>query len=206
MVLLPLLHSGFLIITALLSALDSHPLILHLASTYMTLCTYDFCWIHECNSDWATQTAIPQAKQDAMLGCLLHYNLNKSFLMWYLRNNYTGAYHEVSLITDTLRTHKVDNSLIDKYIRIMLTGCQNHFIADTMHANALLHWRLHNHPSKDKKPPQAQVLATMNKEDQNNFVISLPHWVARDTPHLFFTPQHVLVKSGKNECHIFDAS
>jgi hypothetical protein len=113
-----------------------------------------------------------------MLAGLLHYDLDTSLLMRYLGNNYTGAYREVSLIVDTLRLHKVNQSHIDKYIRVMLTGCPSHFVfvANTSCANALLHWRLRNHPSIDKKLPQ--VLTTMNKEDRNNFVIPLPHWIA----------------------------
>jgi len=82
-----------------------------------------------------------------MLACLLHYGLDTSFLMRYLGNNYTGAYCEVSCIADILRIHKINHSLINKYVRIMLTGCPNHFIANTTRANALLHWRLRNHPS-----------------------------------------------------------
>ena len=170
----------------------------------MTLRTYDFCWVRECNPDWATQPTIPPAKQYAMLACLFHYDLDTSFLMRYLGNNYTGAYREVSLVADTLRKHKVTHSLIDKYVRVMVTGCPNHFVANTTRANALLHWRLRNHPSIDRKLPQ--VLATMNKEDRNNFAISLPHWVARFTPNLFFTPQHILEKVGKKDRQIFDAS
>jgi hypothetical protein len=202
--LLPLLRSGFLDVTNLLSVLDSHPLILHLVSTYVTLRPFNFRWIRDYNPNWATQTTIPPAKQYAMLACLLHYGLDASFLMRYLGNNYTGAYCEVSRIADILRIHKINHFLIDKYVRIMLTGCPNHFVANTTRANALLHWGLHNHPSIAKKLPQ--VLATMNKEDRNNFVIPLPHWVARYAPHLFFTPQHILEKAGKKDRQIFDAS
>ena len=96
--LLLLLRSGFLDVNNLLSVLDSHPLILHLTYTYLALRTYDFPWIREYNPDWAMQSAIPPAKQYAILACLLHYDLDTSFLMWYLGNNYTGAYHEVSNI------------------------------------------------------------------------------------------------------------
>jgi hypothetical protein len=51
-----------------------------------------------------------------------------------------------------------------------------------------------------------QVLATMNKEDRNNFVIPLPHWSARFIPNLFITPQHILEHPGKKDRQIFDAS
>jgi hypothetical protein len=51
-----------------------------------------------------------------------------------------------------------------------------------------------------------QVLATMNKEDWNNFVIPLPHWLARFIPNLFITPQHILERPGKKDQQILDAS
>ena len=59
-------------------------------------------------------------------------------------------------------------------------------------------------PPIEKKLPQ--VLTTMNKEDRNNFVIPLPHWIARYTPHLSFMPRHILEKAGKKDQQIFDAS
>ena len=46
----------------------------------------------------------------------------------------------------------------------------------------------------------------MNKEDKNNYVIPLPHWLARFIQHLFFTPQHILEKPGKKDRQIFDGS
>jgi hypothetical protein len=39
----------------------------------------------------------------------------------------------------------------------------------------------------------------MNKEDRNNFVILLIHWLARFIPNLFITPQHILEHRGKND-------
>jgi hypothetical protein len=87
-----------------------------------------------------------------MLACLFHYDLDTSLLMRYLGNNYTGAYCEVSAIVSVLRLHKIDPLLIDKYVRVMLTGCPNHFVAEITQANALLHWRMRNHPSIDQTP------------------------------------------------------
>jgi hypothetical protein len=139
-----------------------------------------------------------------MLACLFHYDIDTSLLMRYLGNNYTGAHREISAIVSALRFHKIDPILIDKYVRVMLTGCPNHFVAETTRANALLHWRMRNHLSIDQKLPQ--VRASTNKEDRNNFVIPLPHWIARFTPHRFFTPQHILEKPGKKDQQIFDAS
>ena len=85
----------------------------------------------------------------------------------------------------------------------MLTGCPNYFVAGTTRAITLLHWRMRNGKTVDKKLPQ--VTKTMNKEDKNNFVIPLPHWLARYIPNLFLTPQHILEKPGKKDRQIFDA-
>ena len=51
--------------------------------------------------------------------------------MCYLDNNYTGAYREVDSIVLKLRQLKITESLIEKYIRVMLIGCPNHFVAGT---------------------------------------------------------------------------
>jgi len=145
--LLPLLKSGYLGIPDTLSLLETHPLISHLATSYISLQFLDFRGLREYNPDWADQTHIPPDKQYAMLACLFHYDLDTSLLMRYLGNNYTGAYREVSDVVSVLSSHKIDSILIDKYIQVMLTGCPNHFVAETTRANALLHWCGTIHPS-----------------------------------------------------------
>ena len=86
----------------------------------------------------------------------------------------------------------------------MTTDCPAMFTASTTRANALLHWRMLNHSSINAKLDQ--VLANMNKEDRNNFIIPLPHWLVCYIPNLFITPQHILEQSCKKDRQIFDAS
>jgi hypothetical protein len=129
--LLPLLKSGYLSAPDTCSLLDTNPLVSHLASSYVSLWSFDFRSLRDYNPDWADQTHIPPLKQYAMLAFLFHYDLDTSLLMRYLGNNYTGAYREVSTIVSVLRLHKIDPSLNDKYVRVMLTGCPNHFVAET---------------------------------------------------------------------------
>lgn len=202
--LLHTLCSGFLTPADTVSLFTVHPLIDHLAAAKVTYSSYDFRWITEYDPHWETQTEINLLRQDAMTACLLHYNLDTSLLMRYVGNNYTGAYREVDKVVNKLRYLKIDETLIDKYVRVMVTGCPNHFVAETTRANALLHWRMRNGPTIAKKLDQ--VLKTMTKEDKNNFVIPIPHWLARFIPNLFFTPQHILEKPGKKDRQIFDAS
>jgi hypothetical protein len=49
-------------------------------------------------------------------------------------------------------------------------------------------------------------MTTMNKEEKNNYVIHVPHWLWRFVPHCFITPQHILEKPSKKNRQIFDAS
>lgn len=202
--LLHVLTSGYLDPTDTIHVCETHPLVMHLATAKVTHSNYDFTWLREYNLTWEQQPHIDTDKMTAMTACLLHFNLDSSLLMRYLGNNYTGAYRQVNDIVTRLRALHIDEELISKYTRVMLTGCPNRFVAETTRENALLHWRHRNGPTIDKK--LKQVMKTMNKEDKNNFVISLPHWVARFMPHLFFTPQHILEKPGKKDRQIFDAS
>jgi hypothetical protein len=163
---------------------------------------HDFLWLAEYNKDSASQDALRDDKAYAFLACLLHYNLSVAHMIRFLRNNYTGEYHDIQSIVASLRAHGTA-SLIAHYSRVMTLGCLNHFNATTTHANALLYWRQGNHPSIRAKIDQ--VLANMNKEERNNYVVHVPHWLWRFVPHCFITPQHILEKHGRKDHKIFDA-
>ena len=185
----PILRSGYLGITSLISLCSMHTLILHLASAIVHTRFYDFRWLRNYDVEWHTQRTISPVKQAAMMACLLHYQLDTSLLMRFLGNNYTGAYRLVHDTVRVLHHHNTPDRLIRNYVRVMTTGCPAKFVSGSTRANALLHWRLLNHPSIRAK--LLQVMETMNKEDRNNFVIPLPHWLARFIPNLFITPQHI---------------
>ena len=165
---------------------------------------YDFLCLREYDPSWASQTTIPLVKQAAMMACLLFYDLDTSLLMRYLGNNYTDAYRQVTKVASLLRRHNTPLDLVTKYIRVMATGCHTMFVSSTTQANALLHWRMLNHTSINNKLDQ--VMTIMNKEDRNNFVIPLPHWLVWFIPNLFITPQHILERLGKKDRQIIDAS
>ena len=203
-VLLLILKSGHLNPCDTLNLLLVHPLHAHLASAVVHLSDYDFTWLRDYNLDWASQTMISRSKSYAFLACLLHFDLDTSLLMRYLGNNYTGAYRNTHKVIKTLRHYKINTNLIDQYMRVITIGCPNHFVAETSRANALHYWRQGNHSSINQKIDQ--VMSTINKEERNNYVIHLPHWLWRFVPHIFFTPQHILEKPGRKDRQIFDAS
>ena len=46
----------------------------------------------------------------------------------------------------------------------------------------------------------------MNKENKYCYAMAFPAWIARFVPHMHLTPQGLVVKPGKNDRLIFDAS
>ena len=139
----------------------------------------------------------------AFVSCLFYYDMDVSLVMRFLSNNYTGEHRNVTQIVDRIRPF-VDDDLLLHFERVMLSGCPNKMVSETSRENALLYWRKGNNPSI--KNNLKKVMNTMNKEERNNFVIPLPSWLARYVPHLFFTPQHNLVKPGKKDRLIFNAA
>ena len=139
-----------------------------------------------------------------MLACLLHYNMDVSLLMRYLGGNYTGAHRDTDRTARVLRQHGISEDLIAQYKRVMDTGCPRIFNTTITRENALKYWRAGNNPSINRK--LAQVMKTMNKEHRNKFVIALPSWTRRFTPHLFITPQHNHERKGHKDRQIGDCS
>ena len=198
------LKSGFFEPSDILALHQCHPLLSHLLCSCVHLRNHNFLWLAEYNLDWAKQESLSNSKAYAFLACLLHYNLSVAHVIRFLGNNYTGAYRNIASIVASLRTHGIAEALITNYSRVMTVGCPNHFNATTSRDNALLYWRKGNHPSIRAK--LGQVMATMNKEERNNYVVHVPHWLWRFVPHCFITPQHILEKPGKKDRQIFDAS
>lgn len=98
------LRLAYLNVTEIIPALSyAHTLFLHLASAMVHCCFYDFRWLRDYDTFWASQQSIPPVKQAAMMACLLYYDLDTSLLMRYLGNNYTGAYRLVSDVASVLR-------------------------------------------------------------------------------------------------------
>ena len=186
--------------------LSSHPLIEHLDDMRNAMTGYDFGWIRETDTKWASRRAVCKTRSRAMMAALLHYDLDVSALIRYLGNNYTGEYRlpNISAVANILTKYNIPQYLIDQYQRILVQGCPAHFVADTTRDNALEYWRGGNNPSINANLDS--VMATMAKEDRNAFVIALPSWLWRFIPHVFRIPHHLLVIPKKKDRLICDAS
>jgi hypothetical protein len=201
--LLLLYKSGYLSTTDLHSIQYVHPLFQHLYRMYRHLSTHNFTGIQERDPKWASQTSLPPTRKRDFLACLLHYDMRVADVMRFAGTEYTGAYRDISHRLSRLQG-LVDPDLLSHYIRIMTVGAPAQFHGHSSRENALLHWRMGNHPSIQQKC--SQVAATMNKEERNAYVMPFSSWTARFCPHIFFTPQHILEKPRKPDRQIFDAS
>ena len=114
-----------------------------------------------------------------------------------------GTHRFAQDATATLQQHDIDPFLIAQYIRATTVGCPNHFVAETTRRNFLQYRCEGNHPSAAKYA--AEVLNTAEKEHRCRFNMPLPNWLARFIPHLFVTPQAMIIKGDKCRL-IFDAS
>ena len=164
---------------------------------------YDFTWLRTYDPDWESQVSINPEKYKAFTASLFHYNMDVSMVMRYASNNYTGKYRDVQAVVSRIQ-HIVNPDLLTDYVAAMTIGCPWHFVAETTRENALLYWRKRNSNNVSKN--LEQVVQTMNKEEKKNYVIPLPHWLARYIPHIFFTPQDLVEKPGGKDRGIFNAA
>ena len=81
-----------------------------------TLATYDFRWLQNTDTNWASQTKISEERRKAMMACLFHYNLDVSLLMRYLGENYTGAHRDVHSTAKLLLGYGIEEELVGHYI------------------------------------------------------------------------------------------
>jgi hypothetical protein len=176
----------------------------HLICTCVHLRHHNFSWLAEYDTAWSTQDTLSDDKAYAFLACLIHYDLSIANTIRFLGNNYTGTYRDIPSAVASLCARGIAETLVEQYSRVMTLGCPNHFNATTTRNNALLYWRKGNHPSIRAK--LSQVLSTMNKEERNNYVFHVPHWLWRFVPHCFITPQHILEKPVRKDRQTFNAS
>ena len=198
-----LYKSAFLCTKDISALASTNPLFDHLYSTILRLATYDFTWLRNTNPNWETQTHIDPVKKMAFLACLMHYNMDGASVMRFEGHNYTAAHRNVPLMITKLKP-LLDADLLSRFERVMTIGSPTKFVAHSTRENFLTYYNAGNHPSIRQKLPQ--VLKTMNKEEKNNFVMPLPGWITKFTPHIFVTPQHILEKEGRKDRQIFDAS
>ena len=83
-------------------------------------------------------------------------------------------------------------------------GAPAKFFGESSYKNFLDYWHYDNHKSILNN--KSKIEKVMNKEDKHQFIIPLPCWLARFIQNLYITPQSLIIKPGKNDRLVFDAS
>ena len=155
-------------------------------------------------ANYASQTSIDISRVKKMLAATLQYDLDIPTLIRFLGGNYTGEYRDSKATIKALKNAKCNQTIIDDLQRLLEKGSPNHMNASTTHQNFLDFFRYGNHSSTNQN--MDKLMKAMNKEDKNQYLISLPNWLARFIPHLHVTPQGLVIKEGKNDRLVWDGS
>jgi len=180
-----------------------HPLYTHLYHTIHRLRHIDFRSLSTINTDYAQQSTIPLRRRQLFLAAACHYDFHVPTLIQFLGQNYTNAHLDPHLIASKLKGIAPPH-VISYVFRALHTGAPNkmhgHSSARNFHD-----YRLYgNHASITSRPDLVQK--ALNKEERNNFIIPLPSWSSRFIPNLHLSPEGIIIKEGKKDRIIFDAS
>ena len=202
-ILCPLFKSGYLDLNSVRMIAKIHALFEHFYFS-MYKCTYiNFSDLWNVNPNWNDQTEISFSKRMQLLACSFYVDFNIPFLIRYLGGQYTGDDRNVQKILSNIK-NRVPQNVFNDVERILTIGAPTHMSGELSRKNFLEYWRYGNHPSicnnRDK------IKKVMNKEDKHKYNITLPIWSARFIPNLHLSPQGLVVKPGKNDRLVNDAS
>jgi hypothetical protein len=182
---------------------DCHPLYDHLTKIIYTLKHHDFSPLTQLDPDYATQTHIPTHRVKNFLAAAVHYDFHIPSVYRYLGGNYTAAYRDIPEILKHLK-NVIPDHIYDDVKRIFTTGTPRIFQAESTRANFDTYKKYGNHATINKY--KEKVLALMNKEERNSYVMVFPCWLTRFIPDMHLTPQSIVVIPGKNDRLVFDGS
>lgn len=202
-VVLPLFKCGFLRRRDLSVLFVAYPRASVLWTEWRRVRRFDFRILRQPNPGWEAQTEIDDHRVDLRLACFLHYNMDFAALQRFHGGNHAGAHRDPDRIVPQIRD-LVDPSVARDLDRILRVGCPALFNTEGTRQEFQEMFRYGNHKSLSGNI--AKVMKTMNKEDKKEHVLTLPSWLAPLVPDLMLTPNGLVVKPGKNDRLVFDAS
>jgi len=182
---------------------SSHPLYNHLYITYIKFRHIDFREISKINKAYALQTTLQQSRLFQYTAALFHYNLHLGSVIRFCGNNYTNEHLHVPSIMTNLK-HIVPTHIYDYVYRALTTGAPTKINGHSSHGNFLDYKRYGNHVSITSRPDLVEK--SLNKEERNSYALPFPSWLARFIPHLHLSPEGIIIKPGKKDRIVFDAS
>ena len=185
------------------SILQTHPLYLHLHETMKKLQHLDFRPLSSIDEKFAARTTIPFTRTRQFMAAILHYNFHVGSLIRYCGNNYTNAHIDVPTLIDKIK-HIVPTNILN-YVENRLTiGAPSFIRGHNTRSNFLDYYRYGNHTTIEKN--QKLVAKALIKEDKYNFFLPFPSWMTRFFYHLDLSPEGLVIKPGKADRLVFDAT
>lgn len=202
-VLIMIFKSGFLCHGSLNSILAVHPLCDHLFKSTIRAFLCNFRSVSASNYNWQKQDHIPQTPIQKFLAASLFYNSHLASIIRYASGNYVGAHMDADRVKKEIEG--IVPPAICKNVDILIrVGAPHHIYGHSSTQIFYKFKRYGNHSSIPFKPEK--IIKVMNKKHKHNYAIALPSWISRFVPNLHLTPQGLVVKEGKNDRRVFDAS
>jgi len=134
---------------------------------------------------------------------LLHYNFHAASVIRFCGNNYTNMHINTSQLRKTLH-NIVPPNIITYVLKALTIGAPSFINGHSSRENFLDYYHYGNHNTITNNP--ALVAKALVKEDTYNFFLPFPSWVVRFLYHLHLSPEGLVVKPGKTDRLVFDAT
>jgi len=202
-VLIHLLKSSYLTKWEHQQLLSTHPLYSHLSTSIHRFRNIDFRPLSLINKAYASQTKIPTIRLTQFTAAILHYNFHIASVIRFCGNNYINSHLNPESIKHKLQG-VVPADIVDYVYRALSVGAPSRINATSSAKNFWEYLRYGNHKSITSRPDLVQK--SLVKEEKYNYVLPFPNWMARFIPNLHVSPEGIIVKEGKKDRIIYDAS
>ena len=195
--------SVFLSGQPLRALLSAYPLYYHLFLSIQRALSINFRDMSKPNLQWQDQASIPRSSYQRFLAASIFYNFHLASVIRVAGGNYVGAHMQVDRDQNEIRG-VVPPDICANVDKLLRNGAPHRMYGHSSKRNFEIFKKYGNHSSILLK--SEKILKVMNKEHKHQYAIALPCWIARFVPNLHLTPQGLVIKEGKNDRLIFDAS
>ena len=152
--------------------------------------------------DYAQQTQISSKRIDETTACAIHYGLNPSMVIRFIKGEFVGESRDANAILRAVSQH-INEEDCRHIERIINQGCPSFLDFEERYENKHAVLRRGNQ-STFLQHPEVTAKA-VNKEEKNSHILPFRGWMVYFSPYCRATPQGIREKNGKFRV-IFDAS
>ena len=203
LVYLHLVLSSFLSDSDLNSLNQCYPLFGHLCNIISKIKLSYIYDLFEYDLNYKEQSAIPPKRKLQYLFLALMHRLHIPSMIRSLKGNQTTAFRDPEAILQKCEP-ALPPDLLQRLKSVLYNENPAKFHGHTTVAERAEYRNYGNHATITKNKPL--VDKAINKEEQNKWIIVLPSWLERFIPHLYLSPQGLIIKESKKDRLVFDGS